>query len=289
MSVAAKSAIPHARKWKVTAAGKTHPGRVRDQNEDNILLDERRNLFIVADGMGGHGSGETASREAIDALNAYFSTHDLRELLLSPPPPPIPCSDLCRTIVSSAQAPSRRGGDVSRIVSLGVSYANARIHALNREMAVGPRPMGTTVAGIWFFSSLNRVAVFHVGDSRIYRLRSGNLVRLTMDHSLYEAWKREGMRGAPPGTNILDRAVGPKHAVTPDVTLHPPLPGDLFLACSDGLTDMVPEASIAEILSRVSEANLRATCDRLVDAANAKGGADNISVILALLLPPGDN
>lgn len=272
----------------IPAAGRTHTGMVRKLNEDYICMDKKSSLFIVADGMGGHGGGDTASRETALAMQAYFATHNLDvvfgDMAVMDQP-----DDMAKTVVGAAPAVAVPDCSARQIISLAVSYANERVMAINRmqmEKGVAAMPMGTTIAGIWISLRKDSVAVFHVGDSRVYRFRSGSLVRLTLDHSLYEDWKREGMKGLPPDRNVLTMAVGAGRFVEPSISLHPLLPGDLFLICSDGLTGMVDDEAIAAALAPNSSENLQEICDKLVGTANGNGGTDNISVVLAALPLP---
>jgi PPM family protein phosphatase len=225
----------------------TDTGRQRRANEDSLLA--RSPLFVVADGMGGAQAGEVASRIAVESF------HD------------------------------GLGDTTSPEDSLAVQAraANARIYELaqsNSEQA----GMGTTLTAVYVGEQ--EVAIAHVGDSRAYCLRDSELLRLTDDHSLVDELIREG-RLTPeeaeehPQRSIITRALGPEETVEVDTRSFRARPGDLFLLCSDGLTSMVSEARLAELLRanpRLSNAG-----EALIAEANAAGGRDNITVILLRL------
>jgi len=139
--------------------------------------------------------------------------------------------------------------------------------------------MGTTVVGLWLAPESDRVVIFHAGDSRLYRLRGGEMRQLTRDHSLYQAWLDNGAHGQAPHRNIIVRALGTMADVEPEVSLQPVAEGDLFLLCSDGLSSMVVDDDIAGHLRETPD--LKVITKSLIDLANAKGGHDNITVVLA--------
>ncbi len=227
----------------------TDTGLQRRANEDSLLA--RAPLFVVADGMGGAQAGEVASRIAVETF------HDG----LAPDGPPE------RGLVAYAHA------------------ANARIHALSRANAE-QAGMGTTLTALYVGE--DEVAIAHVGDSRAYCLRDGELLRLTDDHSLVDELIREG-RLTPeeaeehPQRSIITRALGPEEAVEVNTRTFRGRGGDLYLLCSDGLTSMVPEARVAELLRAHAHGRLRDTGEALIAEANRAGGRDNITVILLRL------
>jgi protein phosphatase len=234
-------------------ASLTDVGRQRQSNEDSYL--ERAPLFAVADGMGGARAGEVASRMAVEAFDAE---------------------------TSAAAAPE----DVLRGVA---REANRRIY----EMAQGDSEhagMGTTLTAALVTGG--EVAVGHVGDSRLYRLRDGKLERLTEDHSLVEELVRQG-RLTPeeaethPQRSIITRALGPEPDVDVETFTHSARDGDVYMICSDGLSGMVPEDEMAAIVSGSS--SLQEAAERLVEAANRNGGKDNITVVLFRLESDGDD
>jgi serine/threonine protein phosphatase PrpC len=227
----------------------TDTGLQRRANEDSLLA--RAPLFVVADGMGGAQAGEVASKVAVESFYAGLS-HESN-----------PEQDL------AAQALA----------------ANARIHELSRANAEHAG-MGTTLTAVYV--GAEEVAIAHVGDSRAYCLRDGELLRLTDDHSLVDELIREG-RLTPeeaeehPQRSIITRALGPEETVEVDTRSFRARAGDLYLLCSDGLTSMVAEARLAEILRAHADATLRDAGEALIAEANRAGGRDNITVILLRL------
>jgi serine/threonine protein phosphatase PrpC len=221
-------------------------GRQRRANEDSLL--SRSPLFVVADGMGGAQAGEVASRLAIESFSSG----------LSGDPP--------------EQALAERARE-----------ANARIHELSHASAEHAG-MGTTLTALYVGEQ--EVAIAHVGDSRAYCLRAGELMRLTDDHSLVDELMRQG-RLTPeeaiehPQRSVITRALGPEGAVEVDTRSLKGLAGDVYLICSDGLTTMLSEQQIAEIL--LSHVRLADAGEALIAAANDAGGRDNITVLLARL------
>jgi serine/threonine protein phosphatase PrpC len=227
----------------------TDTGLQRRANEDSLLA--RAPLFVVADGMGGAQAGEVASRIAVESF------HDGLRHDASPE----------HALAEHALA------------------ANARIHELSRKSAEHAG-MGTTLTAVYVGE--NEVAIAHVGDSRAYCMRDDELLRLTDDHSLVDELIREG-RLTPeeaeehPQRSIITRALGPEESVEVDTRSFRARAGDLYLLCSDGLTSMVPEPRIAEILRAHPQPPLRAAGEALIAEANRAGGRDNITVILLRL------
>lgn len=241
----------------VQYAGLTDVGRVRSHNEDAFQIDPDLGLVLVADGMGGHVGGDIASRTAIEAVNDFILEYE-----------PVP------------DGLDRTGTEGSiEIVRTAVHRANQRIVSLNHERGLPEnRGMGTTIVGFWLPSGLSPAIVFHVGDSRLYRLRDGRLDQITHDHSLYQAWVDAGRSGAPPNRNIIMRALGVVDDSEADVSVQETRAGDTFLLCSDGLNGMVPDDTIIDIL--IEPLPLEEACRRLVEEANAHGGRDNVTVAL---------
>jgi PPM family protein phosphatase len=225
-------------------AHKTDTGRQRHANEDSYYA--RAPLFAVADGMGGAQAGEVASRIAAGAFERGPRDRD-----------------------ASAE------GQLEEIAQ----KANREIHRLAQQDS-SRAGMGTTLTAAMLRD--DEVAFGHVGDSRAYLLRDGQLKRLTKDHSLVEELRRQGrlteeQAEEHPQRSIITRALGPEPSVNVDTMTFPARDGDVFLLCSDGLTTMVSDDEIREIL--VGSKNLRAAVNRLVDAANRGGGRDNITAI----------
>ncbi len=234
---------------RLAAIGASDVGRKRSHNEDAFLVMPEAGLFAVADGLGGHASGEVASRTAVEELAACFGR--------------------------LAGAPEDRLREALRIANRAVhgrSQADARLSG-----------MGTTlVAG--HFAEGGRLAVAHVGDSRAYLFRDGELRRLTEDHSLLQDFIRQSHPTpaeieAYPHKNVIVRAVGMRETVDADVSTVDAREGDLLLLCCDGLFGMLPDEQMAEILHLEGGEILRAN-QLLIDAANQAGGADNVTSVL---------
>jgi PPM family protein phosphatase len=233
------------------AAGASDQGRIRKTNEDAFGLhlgnDEGACNFVVCDGMGGAAAGEIASRLAVDAMLLAMSPKAL-------------------TPVTFQEA---------------VDAANESVHrtAENNPAQAG---MGTTLVAM--ATRGNHAWVAHVGDSRCYRLRQGRLERLTRDHSLVDEQVRLGQltpaqAETSPMRNVITRAVGTQDEVDADLIEFAVSPGDLYLLASDGLMREVNDEQIARIL--LLSTDLKDTCMQLIGAANAAGGHDNITCVLA--------
>lgn len=233
----------------VTAVGRTDPGLKRKHNEDAYVILEDHHLFVIADGMGRHAAGEVASQLCVEAISEAFNKGTTSSV-------PVSLSELPKRATQLRDA---------------ILLANERILAAaqDNEAYAG---MGTTVVGAYFSPNNRRVYIAHVGDSRCYRLRSGKLTQLTTDHTLGAA----GIVGK--SAAVLSRAVGVEDSVDVDVTMESPIPGDIYLLCSDGLSRMVNNEEMLETLTSV--ADLESATKRLIDTANARGGRDNITTIL---------
>ncbi len=236
----------------------SHPGRIRQTNEDSCGASLEQGAFVVCDGMGGAAAGEVASQLARDTFLESFAA-------------------------SSSLAPAARLADTVRTVNQAVYRQAQRSRAL--------RGMGTTLVGLACDPA--SITLVHVGDSRCYRLSGGGLQLLTQDHSLIEEQIQAGLLTAAqaavsPMRNIITRAIGTYPSVEPDLATLTPRSGDLFLLASDGLTRELDDSTIAGILAAIGTASsneasqqaLDLACHALVDAANAHGGADNITVLL---------
>ena len=252
---------------RVRFAGGTDVGRKRDHNEDSIYLPTEARLGIVADGMGGHASGEVASKLAVDTMVAYFhKTSDMQPLTW-----PFKVDRDIRA-------------EVNRMVT-SIMLANVEIHEMAARDAAC-RGMGTTLDAINFLD--DTVIIGHVGDSRVYRHREGELIQVTEDHSLindYIKMKRVTVEEAEnwPHKNVIVRALGMKDTVQVDIVNETPRIGDCYLLCSDGLSDMLSDATIGAMIQM--HRDLDTTVEKLIRAANEEGGVDNISVVLARLEP----
>jgi serine/threonine protein phosphatase PrpC len=244
----------------LTAAGKTDRGLVRSKNEDHIYSNAGLGLLVVADGMGGHRSGETASRLAVEVVRDFFH--------------------------KDQQAAGPRDSSYSETtnrLSAAILLANRTVYE-SAQSSPGLSGMGTTIAAAVLRG--NQVSFAHVGDSRIYLVRSGSIMQLTDDHSLVREQVRHD-RITPEEAahssmkNILTRAVGIDSEVIVDLSELTVLQGDILLLCSDGLYNMVSDEEMLEIISRAG--NVHAASEFLVDTANDNGGMDNISAIVGYI------
>jgi serine/threonine protein phosphatase PrpC len=255
-----------------TAFGLTDVGLVRKSNEDNFLIDTAIGLVVVADGMGGHDGGEIASASAINAvrdhLHAFLATSDGVE-------------------ASPSHDPDATWSDrtMPAVMTLfdAVELANARLHANNiaNQYSEGSG-MGTTLTGFWQYLDRGRLVVFHVGDSRLYRYRGGQLEMLTRDQTLYQQAIEAGQVDNLPAGNLLLQAIGPSAAVKPDVRSHLYQPGDLYLLCTDGLHGKVPDDTIEGILKNARADQLQQACADLIALAKQHGSRDNITALLLM-------
>ena len=248
---------------RIEVAGNTHVGMKRNHNEDNFLLLPEEHLFIVADGMGGHSSGEIASQIAVEELGEFFRMTSR--------------DGDCTWPFKMDKA---KNYDENRL-STGIKLANVRIF----EKAASDlkyRGMGTTIVSVYFGS--NAVYAGHVGDSRVYCFRGGQLKQVTEDHSLLNDYLKAKKLSPEeiesfPHKNVIVRALGMKENVQVDVVRIDPQEGDVFLLCSDGLSGMVSDAQMQETLARTDD--LDRAVNMLIDQANAAGGTDNVTCILA--------
>ncbi len=245
---------------KLEAFAWTDPGPVRENNEDSFFVEEDGGLFVVADGMGGHAAGEVASRIAVDTV---------KELLQGSLDPEE--TRLDRDVEDPADVLRER-------LRYAMNQASAKIR---REAQLHPAysGMGTTLCVLLIEADAAHIA--HVGDSRIYLVRDGTIHRLTRDHTVVQQEIDAGrltpeMARQVPHRNYLTQSVGYHGPVEPDTATRPILPGDLFVLCSDGLTDPLDDPDIEQICSNAHPNDL---AEELVRAALKGGGEDNITVI----------
>ena len=237
---------------------RTDPGLARENNEDSVTFDAIVRLGILADGMGGYNAGEIASGMATTFIK----------------------SELGRWLSQAGRHANVR--EVRRAMEICVDNANRSIfNAANSNPQYSG--MGTTlVLGVFQEA---RVVLGHIGDSRCYRLRGSEFVRITKDHSLLQEQMDAGLitpeqAATSSNKNLVTRALGVEDAVLLEVNEHRVDPGDIYLMCSDGLSDMVDDEGLAKILG--GDASLEHKAAQLIDAANANGGRDNISVLVAM-------
>lgn len=259
LAVSTTQPIPtQSHKRNAGAYGLTDRGRRRRKNEDAFWVGDDLGVHVVCDGIGGHAAGEVASRMAVNTIR-----RQLRRRWL------------WRRIGGAAQ----RGADLAAAIRV----ANKRIYHTSHQIR-DLEGMGTTVAAI----ALDRrtVTIAHVGDSRVYRFCARNgLERLTRDHSLLNALIDSGQLKEPEEIaafgrrNVIVRSLGTREEVEPEVTSIPRRPDDIFLICSDGLSDMISDESIGRLLHR-HRRDLPTAGQILVHAANEAGGRDNITAVL---------
>jgi PPM family protein phosphatase len=248
---------------------RTSVGRVRENNEDAYLILEPLNLFIVSDGMGGEAHGEVASALAVEVIAAQ-----------------------CKAAASTPPEALEGRGDPSlsartNELAEAVRAANRAVHRVGTEQAAN-RGMGATVVAAWLDlrEPNTQVSVVHVGDSRVYLLHQGKLRQLTVDHSLVAEQVRHGLLTAEQAAssefqNVLTRALGPREEVKVDASEHPLARGDSIVLATDGLTRMVANGEIADLLNKENSA--QAAADQLVALADERGGPDNSTVIVVRL------
>jgi len=249
---------------RIEVAGETNVGRKRTCNEDNFALMPEYGLYMVADGMGGHASGEVASKLSIDAIHQFLA--------------------------ETADDPERTwpykmdrslGYEENRLITC-VKLANLRIYETAQRDGT-KRGMGTTFVGL--YAADEGIFVAHVGDSRCYRFRDNKLEALTDDHSLlndYIKMKRltpEEIENFP-HKNVIVRALGMKDTVKVDTRYDVPEVGDTFLLCSDGLAGPVTDEEIETIMCEHNGGDIKEITARLIEKANENGGPDNITAVL---------
>lgn len=244
------------------ATGMTDVGLQRDHNEDSYAILSEFDLFIVADGMGGHRAGDVASRLATDSITEFFRATSK--------------DDTTWPIHFDANLTE----DENRLLS-GIMVANRRIfeRSIRSRECAG---MGTTVVGAVFSRKRSRLYVGHVGDSRAYRIRAGTIQQLTRDHSLINDYLMampeltEEQRAELP-KNVITRALGMHDNVAVDLMSDEPAVGDVYILCSDGLSGMLTDDEICEIVKTAKDTG--EICRSLITQANENGGEDNITVL----------
>jgi PPM family protein phosphatase len=239
----------------------------RGHNEDNLSLVPEENLYIVCDGMGGHASGEVASKMAVETVAAFFRETSKDEDITWP-----------------YKMEKGKRYEENRL-SASIKLANLRIFE-TASQNVGQRGMGTTIVAL--FIAGDHVFYGHVGDSRVYRLRGEDYKQVTEDHSLLNDYiKMKDLTEQEienfPHKNVIVRALGMKETVQVDVGHEAAQPGDLFLLCSDGLNGMITDEVMRKILL-TDRHDLETCCNKLIQAANDNGGTDNITVALIEIL-----
>lgn len=239
-------------------AGHSDPGVARDRNEDAYLLVPSNGIAVLADGMGGHLAGEIASAMAVDIIVRHLNAV-LRQ-------PPAPTDD-----------------DAPEVLALraAIQEANQAVFEASRSKPEY-NGMGTTVVVVVF--QANKLYVAHVGDSRLYRFRHGQLKQITEDHSMVQELLNRGLitpeeARTSANKNLVTRALGVDPSVKADVNSDSVVKGDIYLLCSDGLSDVLMDADIERVMQQYSK-NLVETSQLMIKEANARGGPDNITVAL---------
>lgn len=255
----------------IIAAGMSDVGQQREHNEDSFCILPEYDLFIVADGMGGHRAGDVASKMATHTIASFFQA----------------------TSKEDATWPFHFDPHLSveenRLIT-GIKVANKRIfEASTRYREV--HGMGTTVVGALFSRERGRMYVAHVGDSRAYRVRKGEITQLTRDHSLLNDYllvmpdMTQEQRDELP-KNVITRALGMQDSVVVDLVPEQPQADDVYVLCSDGLSGMITDEVICQLVTGASDVQEAARA--LIERANANGGEDNITVVVLQVAPDGE-
>lgn len=247
---------------KIQIVGFTDTGRVRQNNEDSIGYDSALGLLVLADGMGGHLGGEVASTVSVDTI-----VQSIQQALPS---------------ITPGQIDASTGFSLESVcVQESVELANDLVYKRSTNEAE-LRGMGTTVVVLLFYD--NRFSLAHIGDSRCYRYRGEKMEQITKDHSLLQELIDRGFYTQEEAhkslnKNLVTKALGIDPTITPDVQEELVMKNDIYLLCSDGLTDLVEDEYISLTIKRFSD-NLEEAAKQLITKANQNGGKDNISVIL---------
>ncbi len=245
-------------------AGVTDVGQERDHNEDSFGLLPQYDLFVVADGMGGHRAGDVASKMAIESISEFFVATEKE--------------DITWPFHFDPNLPFA----VNRLVT-AIQVANSRIYQASLRNSEH-QGMGTTVVAIHFVEDGKKCHIAHVGDSRCYRIRGESIELVTMDHSLINDY----LRAAPDLTedqlaelprNVITRALGMQESVLVDFQTDQAQVGDVNLLCSDGLNGMLNDDEIVQVITQ-HRGDLNEAAARLVELANERGGEDNVTVVL---------
>lgn len=246
-----------------TGIGRTDVGRKRSGNEDSFCVAQDLGLFVVADGMGGHAAGEVASRLAVETIQEWMRKYTRGESTTLVGQPLTGVSDRANWLLSSIRLANRMIFDAAQG---GKEYAG----------------MGTTLVAA--LSIGDRIALAHVGDSRIYRVRDDQITQLSTDHSFVQQQLERGIISAEEAhdsqyRHLITRALGLKESVEVDLAEHDVLAEDLLLLCSDGLSDLLEDEEMLATIREHAD-DLEKSCRAMIDLANFKGGDDNITVLL---------
>ncbi len=239
---------------QLIAFGASDVGLGRANNEDAWTALTDIGFFVLADGMGGHKAGEVAAKEAIDTL--------------------------CKAVRTLAETPSLSFTELIVRLRQAIEKANRWVYEMGRGSQT-LHGMGTTLCCVYW--THEAVLYAHVGDSRIYRFRAAKCEQLTTDHSLFAKWLSFGKIAEEcvtpfPYKNVITRAIGTSTQVHPEIAVSTFEPGDLFLLCSDGLSDVLSPSDMEKILGRSD--SLQQAANRLIEKAKIKGSSDNITVLI---------
>ncbi|PHS79510.1 MAG: hypothetical protein COB59_01570 [Rhodospirillaceae bacterium] len=240
----------------IQAFGITDTGLRRKANEDSILVNETENIFLVADGLGGHGAGNVASAVAVDAIEEHILDYD---------------PDLDHDLDKD---------QAFDLVAGAVREANARIKKINNDSNTSGRGMATTIVVALYLLKTSTLVFSHIGDSRLYRLRKGALVPLTKDHSAHQAWLDGGAIGDEPKKNVISHALGLRDTIPISVDSVTSKNGDMYVLCSDGLHDYVTDEEICQVITNSKDQNVKAICESLIEVSKKYGAPDNVTVIV---------
>ncbi|MGB0721115.1 MAG: Stp1/IreP family PP2C-type Ser/Thr phosphatase [Gammaproteobacteria bacterium] len=253
----------------IQVAGKSHTGQVRDHNEDFIDWDVDLGLIVLADGMGGAKAGEVASELAVKTTMDHMRAG----------------IDETGSLENVAEGGSYTAA--GELLQTALATANTTVFNVSQSQ---PQYSGMGTTGVAVLFHDNSLSIAYVGDSRLYRFREGELGQMTEDHTMINELVKRGFytpeqARTAVNKNVLTRAIGVGDAVEIDVFEEPASAEDIYLFCSDGLSDMVEDEQIASIL-RDADGNIDAGVEALVQAANDNGGVDNVSVILVKVIKP---
>jgi PPM family protein phosphatase len=252
---------------KIDSFGITDIGRKRQKNEDSFFVNKPLNLFIVADGMGGHAAGERASKCAVEAINLFIEHTQAGEEITWP-----------------------FGFDAN--LSIIENRIKAAIHLAHRKILDASnedynlKGMATTI--VVSMIENDKLFIGHVGDSRAYLMRENRIIQLTTDHSWVNEQLRSGIISAQqakshPFKNVVTRALGGPQDLEVDLLSELVIKNDILLMCSDGLTSMVDDKDLLDVIGKNID-NIETASRKLIETANGKGGNDNITLILAKIL-----
>jgi PPM family protein phosphatase len=248
---------------RAIAAGMSDVGLQREHNEDSFIVLKEFDLFVVADGMGGHRAGDVASKLATETISEFFK------------------QTASEDVTWPFHFDTNLSEEENRLLT-GIRVANRQIF----ERSTRSRDchgMGTTVVGAMFSPKKNRIYIGHVGDSRCYRVRGTTIDLMTRDHSLVNDYLlampdlTEEQRNDLP-RNVITRALGMQDQVVVDIQHDEPLEGDVYVLCSDGLSGMLTDEQLRDTIT--SSSDIRESCRRLIARANEHGGEDNITAVV---------